>query len=99
MANKTALAFCIAAAALCPASMTFAQTYEAFGPVLPMVFDGQGGRHFCLYGYYGPFEPPIAPRSDYTTLVCPYEPPRVSWLGNAQEERVSSGKARARAAK
>ena len=95
MTSKTALAFCIAAAVLCP-TMPFAQTREAFGPVLPMVFDGQGGRHYCLYGYYGPFDPPIAPRSNYTTLVCPHEPPNAPLP--AQQEHSNSGKAKARAA-
>ena len=93
MTSKTALAFCIAAAVLYP-TMPFAQTREAFGPVLPMVFDGQGGRHYCLYGYHGPFDPPIAPRSDYTTLVCPHEPPGVPWLQSAPEVRSRSDKAR-----
>jgi len=73
MINKTTLAFCIAVVASCSISMAFAQTREAFGPVLPMVFDGQGGRHYCLYGYHGPFDPPIAPAKHYTTVVCPRE--------------------------
>ena len=73
MINRPTLALCIALAASCAASTALGQTREAFGPVLPMVFDGQGGRHYCLYGYYGPFDPSIAPASDYTTVVCPRE--------------------------
>ena len=54
---------------LSPASVTFAQTVELFGPVLPMIYDGQGGRHYCLYGYEGPFDPSIASQSD-NIIVC-----------------------------
>jgi hypothetical protein len=96
MVKKSTLVFCVAAAVLCLSSMAFAQTRDAFGPVLPMVFDGQGGRHYCLYGYHGPFDPSIAPKTDYTTLVCPRESPRVPWLRRA-EEGSSAGKARAQA--
>ena len=59
MINRSTLALSIAIAALFPASMAFAQTREMFGPVLPMIYDGQGGRHYCLYGYDGPFDPPM----------------------------------------
>ena len=54
MIKSSTLALSIAIAALSPASMTLAQTREIFGPVLPMIYDGQGGRHYCLYGYDGP---------------------------------------------
>ena len=64
MIKSSTLALSIAIAALSPASMTLAQTREIFGPVLPMIYDGQGGRHYCLYGYDGPFDPPMASRSD-----------------------------------
>jgi hypothetical protein len=37
-----------------------AQTYhEFFGPPTPLVFDAVGARHWCLYGYHGPFTPPL----------------------------------------
>jgi hypothetical protein len=61
MISRSTLALLIAIAALFPASVAFAQTREIFGPVLPMIYDGQGGRHYCLYGYDGPFDPPMAP--------------------------------------
>ena len=87
MINRSTLAFFMTVAMMCPASTAFAQTREAFGPVLPMVFDGQGGRHYCLYGYYGPFDPSISPANDYTTLVCPRDPsPRQ--LRGTQEKQV-----------
>jgi hypothetical protein len=49
MISRSTLALLIAIAALFPASVAFAQTREIFGPVLPMIYDGQGGRHYCLY--------------------------------------------------
>jgi hypothetical protein len=70
MIKRSPLALLIAIAALSPASMAFAQTREAFGPVLPMIYDGQGGRHYCLYGYDGPFDPPMASRGNGETTVC-----------------------------
>ena len=70
MIKRPTLALSIAIAALSPASVTFAQTVELFGPVLPMVYDGQGGRHYCLYGYEGPFDPSIASQSDDNIIVC-----------------------------
>ena len=81
MVSKSTLAFCIAAVVLCLPSMAFDQSREIFGPVLPMVYDGQGGRHYCLYGYHGPFDPSIDPKSDYTTVVCPRESPRCRGSG------------------
>ena len=69
MIKRPTLALSIAIAALSPASVTFAQTVELFGPVLPMIYDGQGGRHYCLYGYEGPFDPSIASQSD-NIIVC-----------------------------
>src|SRR5262249_4550239 len=88
MINRSTLALCTTVAIVCPASTAFAQSREIFGPVLPMVYDGQGGRHYCLYGYYGPFDPPIAPANDYTTVVCPRKLAPRQWLRSAQEERV-----------
>ena len=70
MIDRSALALLAAIAALSPASMAFAQTREVFGPVLPMIYDGQGGRHYCLYGYDGPFDPPMPPGSADNTVVC-----------------------------
>jgi hypothetical protein len=69
MINRSTLALLIIAT-LSPASMAFAQTVEVFGPVLPMIYDGQGGRHYCLYGYDGPFDPPMASRNDDNIIVC-----------------------------
>ena len=70
MISRSTLALLIAIAALFPASVAFAQTREIFGPVLPMIYDGQGGRHYCLYGYDGPFDPPMASRGKDNTIVC-----------------------------
>jgi hypothetical protein len=70
MINRSTLALLIAIAALSPASMAFAQTREIFGPVLPMIYDGQGGRHYCLYGYDGPFDPPMESRGEDNIIVC-----------------------------
>ena len=95
MINRSTFALCIAIVVY-PAATALGQTREAFGPVLPMVFDGQGGRHYCLYGYYGPFDPPIAPANDYTTVVCPRGFARAPWLRAAQEEHIGLSKARAR---
>jgi len=94
MINRPTLVLSIGLAASCAASVAFGQTRDAFGPVLPMVFDGQGGRHYCLYGYYGPFDPSITPADDYTTVVCPRAFARPSWLPTVQKEQPSAGKAR-----
>ncbi len=52
------------------ASPALAQTYhEFFGPPTPMVFDAKGARHWCLYGYYGPFAPPMVP-NDSNNVTC-----------------------------
>ena len=49
MINRSPLAFFMTVTMMCPASTAFAQTREALGPVLPMdIFNGQGGRHYCL---------------------------------------------------
>jgi hypothetical protein len=69
MVNKSTLVFFVAAVSLCPASMAFGQTQEYFGPVLPMTYDAQGGRHFCMYGYYGPLAPPM-PSSNKIAVCC-----------------------------
>ena len=98
MINRSTLAFFMTVAMMCPASTAFAQTRETFGPVLPMVFDGQGGRHYCLYGYYGPFDPSISPANDYTTLVCPRDPsPRQ--LRGTQEKQVRMSEPKTNAVK
>jgi hypothetical protein len=83
MINRSTLGLCIAVAVLCSASIALSQTREVFDPELPMVFDGQGGYHYCLYGYYRPFDPSISKASDYTTLVCPRELPPGQWLQGA----------------
>jgi hypothetical protein len=70
MIRRSTLALSIAIAALSSASMAFAQTREIFGPILPMIYDGQGGRHYCLYGYDGPFDPPMPPGSADNIIVC-----------------------------
>ena len=61
----------IAAVALSSlASPVSAQTYhEFYGPPTPLVFDAQGARHWCLYGYYGPFTPPLVP-NDSNIISC-----------------------------
>ena len=98
MISRSTLAFFMTVTMMCPASPAFAQSRDAFGPVLPMVFDGQGGRHYCLYGYHGPFDPPIAPKSDYTTVVCPREPsPRQ--LRGTREKQVRKSEPKTNAVK
>ena len=48
------------AALLSTASPVFAQAkQEVYGPVLPMQYDGNGGRHWMEYGYSGPWLPPL----------------------------------------
>jgi hypothetical protein len=94
MIKRSTLALSIAIAALSPASMTLAQTREVFGPVLPMIYDGHGGRHYCLYGYDGPFDPPMPPGSADSTIVCRSG---LSVAPTAQGGQVSSAGARARA--
>ena len=94
MIKKSTLALLVAIAALSPASMVFAQTREVFGPVLPMIYDGQGGRHYCLHGYDGPFDPPMPPGSADNTIVCRSG---LSVTPTIQGGQVSSAQARARA--
>lgn len=73
IARKTSLIrhTLIAAAALSSvAPPVRAQTYhEFFGPPTPLVFDAKGARHWCMYGYYGPFIPPL-PSNDYNIVTC-----------------------------
>jgi hypothetical protein len=94
MVNRSTLALLVAIAALSPASIAFAQTREVFGPVLPMIYDGQGGRHYCLYGYDGPFDPPIASRGGDNSIICRSGP---SITPKVRGGQVSSAAARARA--
>src|SRR5258708_26703840 len=94
MIDRSTLALLIAIATSSPASMAFAQTREMYGPVLPMIYDAQGGRHYCLYGYDGPFDPPIASRGDDNTIVCRSGP---SLTPRLQDGQLNSAQARARA--
>jgi hypothetical protein len=94
MINRPTTLSCIAFSASCPASVALRQTRELFGPTLPMVCHEQGGRHRCLHGYYGPFDPTMGPKSDYTAVVCLHEPPGRLWLPSARTKRSGSGKAR-----
>jgi hypothetical protein len=41
--------------------------HEFFGPPVPLVYDAHGARHFDLYGYDGPPDPPM----DVQTNVPP----------------------------
>ena len=61
----------IAAVALSSlASPVSAQTYhEFYGPATPLIFDAHGARHWCQYGYYGPFTPPMTSR-DSNIITC-----------------------------
>jgi hypothetical protein len=94
MIKRSTLAL-LTIATLSPASMAFAQDMpEAFGPVMPMIYDGQGGRHYCLYGYYGPFAPPLPPGSDDNSIVCRNG---LSLTPRLQDGQFSSAGARARA--
>ena len=92
MIKSSTLAFLIAIAALTPVTVS-AQTRELFGPVLPMIYDGQGGRHYCLYGYDRPFDPPMASHGDDNT-ICRSE---LSLTPGVRGGRISSVQARARA--
>jgi hypothetical protein len=94
MINRLTLALLGAIAALSPASIASAQTREVFGPVLPMIYDGQGGRHYCLYGNCGPFDPPTASHSEDNTIVCRSG---ISLTPTVRGEQLSSAQARARA--
>jgi hypothetical protein len=60
MFDKSKFAAVVAIAVASGSSPAFAQTLEFFGPSLPMQFDGGGARHFYVYGYYGPFAPPMS---------------------------------------
>ena len=91
MFKRSTLALSIAIAALSSASMALAQTREIFGPVLPMIYDGQGGRHYCLYGYDGPFDPPMASRIDDNIIVCRN---KLSPAPSLQGGQLSSAQAR-----
>ena len=93
MIKSSALAFSFAIAALTPAT-ALAQSRELFGPVLPMVYDGQGGRHYCLYGYDAPFDPPMASRDDDNIIVCRSG---LSLTPKVRGGQISSIQARARA--
>jgi hypothetical protein len=94
MIKRSTLALSIAIAALPPSSIAFAQTREVFGPVLPMIYDGQGGRHYCLYGYDGPFDPPMPPGSADNNIVCRSGP---SLTPRLQDRQFTPQNARARA--
>ena len=94
MIKRSTLALSIAIAALPAASIAFAQTREVFGPVLPMIYDGQGGRHYCLYGYDGPFDPPMPQGRADNTIVCRSG---FSLTPRFRDKRFSSPGARARA--
>jgi hypothetical protein len=72
MIKRSTLTFFVAVVALNTGSQALAQTQDAFGPVLPMTFDGQGGRHFCTYGYYGPSAPPISSPNNKIAVCCDY---------------------------
>jgi len=50
----------VSAALMAFVSALFAQARVWEGGVMPMDFDGNGKRHYHVYGYYGPLEPPIA---------------------------------------
>jgi hypothetical protein len=44
------------------ASPAFAQVFDnaiGTGNALPMVYDSKGVKHRYVFGYYGPFDPPI----------------------------------------
>jgi hypothetical protein len=60
MFDKSKFAAVVAIVVASGSSPAFAQTLEFFGPSLPMQFDGEGARHFYVYGYYGPFAPPMS---------------------------------------
>ena len=61
VAHFRGLAFVVATATaiVCSVSTALAQTFEAFGPVLPMEYDRYGARHYHMYGWYGPYVPPM----------------------------------------
>jgi hypothetical protein len=44
--------------AMCGApAPAFAQAHVLEGNILPMDYDGEGGRHYLMYGYYGDHMP------------------------------------------
>jgi hypothetical protein len=44
--------------AICGApTPAFAQAHVLEGNTLPMDYDGGGGRHYRMYGYYGDYDP------------------------------------------
>jgi hypothetical protein len=94
MVKSSTFTLFVAIAALSPSSMASAQTREVFGPVLPMIYDAQGGRHYCLYGYTRPFDPPTTSRSDDDIIVCRNG---ASLTSRVQHRQFSSPGARARA--
>jgi|SRR5580704_15911528 hypothetical protein len=59
--NKTMVAAAVGLTTLLStASPVFAQAkQEVYGPVLPMEYDGVGGRHWMEYGYSGPWLPAL----------------------------------------
>jgi len=50
------LAFVVLATWGAPAT-AFAQAHVLEGNTLPMDYDGEGGRHYRMYGYYGDYDP------------------------------------------
>ena len=59
-----------------------------------LIYDGQGGRHYCLYGYDRQFDPPMASRGDDNIIVCRSG---FSLTPRFQGRRFTSPGARARA--
>jgi hypothetical protein len=51
MISKSTLALIAAVASMGIASPAFAQARTAYGSVLPLTYDAQGGRHYFTYGY------------------------------------------------
>jgi hypothetical protein len=50
--------FVIVMLATCGAPVpAFAQGHVLEGNILPMDYDGEGGRHYRVYGYYGDYTP------------------------------------------
>jgi hypothetical protein len=49
-------------------AMAFAQAHVLEGNTLPMDYDGKGGRHYRMYGYYGDYTPDM-PRGKKGRLV------------------------------
>jgi hypothetical protein len=69
MISQSRLVVLAAIGTLSFAPPVFAQTHDWWGSPWPHINDGQGVRHYCQYGFYGPLVPPLV-RADDRIIVC-----------------------------